>query len=103
MSEANSAKLYGYDFASGLLTTEKTFAQTYGYLFAIFTPGGGVGPFVMGAVYDRTGSYQTALIGFSCLLCLIVLLLTRLKRDYPYPVRHASAPSKTGVTMQPGW
>jgi serralysin len=31
LSDAMSAKLYGYDYSSGLLTTEKTFAQTYGY------------------------------------------------------------------------
>lgn len=31
LSAADSAKLFGYQYASGLLTTEKTFAQTYGY------------------------------------------------------------------------
>ena len=28
---AQKAQLYNYDYTSGLLTTEKTFAQTYGY------------------------------------------------------------------------
>ena len=31
LTDAESAKLWGYDYSSGLLTTEKTFAQTYGY------------------------------------------------------------------------
>lgn len=78
----------------------KAFGQIYGYLFAIFTLGGGVGPFVMGAVFDRTGSYQTALIGFSCLLCLVVLLLTRLSRDYPFPVRQPLAAPGADAGLQ---
>lgn len=31
LSATESSKLWGYDYASGLLTTEKSFAQTYGY------------------------------------------------------------------------
>jgi serralysin len=31
LTDAESAKLWGYDYSSGLLTTEKTFSQTYGY------------------------------------------------------------------------
>ena len=64
----------------------RSFGQVYGYLFAIFTVGGGVGPFVMGMVFDRTGSYRPALIGFFCLLCVVVILLTRLGKAYPFPV-----------------
>lgn len=64
----------------------RSFGQVYGYLFAIFTVGGGVGPFVMGMIFDRTGSYRPALIGFFCLLCVVVILLTRLGKAYPFPV-----------------
>ncbi|RYG97252.1 MAG: glycosyl hydrolase family protein, partial [Alphaproteobacteria bacterium] len=31
LTDAVSDKLWGYDYSSGLLTTEKTFSQTYGY------------------------------------------------------------------------
>ncbi|MBI2726529.1 MAG: MFS transporter [Polaromonas sp.] len=64
----------------------RSFGQVYGYLFAIFTVGGGIGPFVMGMIFDRTGSYRPALIGFFCLLCVVVILLTRLGKAYPFPV-----------------
>ena len=36
----------------------RAFGQIYGYLFAVFTVGTGLGPFLMGAAYDATGSYR---------------------------------------------
>ncbi|WP_250516324.1 MFS transporter [Caballeronia sp. INDeC2] len=64
----------------------RAFGQIYGYLFAVFTVGSGVGPFVMGAAYDATGSYRPALTGFVVLLACASLLLLRLPRRYPFPV-----------------
>jgi len=64
----------------------RAFGQVYGYLFAVFTIGSGIGPFVMGATYDLTGSYRPALIAFVAVLACAAWLLSRLPRSYPFPV-----------------
>jgi MFS family permease len=64
----------------------KAFGQVYGYLFAIFTVGTGIGPFVMGATYDATGSYRTVLIAFFFILVVAALAMLRMPRTYPHPV-----------------
>jgi MFS family permease len=64
----------------------RAFGQIYGYLFAVFTVGTGLGPFLMGAVYDATGSYRVALIVFVFLLVCAAGVLLRLPRSYPFPV-----------------
>jgi MFS family permease len=64
----------------------RAFGQIYGYLFAVFTFGTGLGPFVMGAAYDATGSYRVALGGFIAVLACAACLLLRLPRRYPFPV-----------------
>lgn len=71
----------------------RAFGQIYGYLFAVFTVGTGLGPFVMGAAYDMSGSYRYALVAFLLLLVCAAVLLLRLPRRYPFPVMaHAEAP-----------
>ena len=40
----------------------------YGYIFAIFTIGSGVGPYLMGLSFDTTHSYATALVVFCAML-----------------------------------
>jgi MFS family permease len=65
----------------------RCFGQIYGYLFALFTVGTGLGPFVMGVAYDRTGSYRPALIAFVAVLACAAWLILRLPRRYPYPVQ----------------
>jgi MFS family permease len=65
----------------------RAFGQIYGYLFAAFAVGSGVGPFVMGAAYDVTGSYRAALMAFLGVLAFAAWLLLRLPRHYPYPVQ----------------
>ncbi len=44
-----------YDF--GL----RAFGEIYGYLFAAFVLGAGVGPLIMGGGFDATGSYRWVL------------------------------------------
>jgi len=66
----------------------RAFGQVYGYLFAVFTVGSGVGPFLMATAFDSTGSYQAALMGFVVVLALAALVMLRLPRSYPFPVQH---------------
>ncbi len=40
------------------------FGEIYGYLFAAFGLGGGLGPFLMGSGFDATGSYSRVLAAF---------------------------------------
>ena len=63
----------------------RAFGQVYGYLFAIFTVGSGVGPFLMATAFDSGGSYHFALIGFVVVLALAALALLRLPRAIPVP------------------
>ncbi|MGB0664681.1 MAG: MFS transporter [Pontibacterium sp.] len=54
------------------------FGEVYGYFFTLFMLGSGVGPFVMGLVFDHTGTYSLALASFCGLLVLSCLALVRL-------------------------
>jgi MFS family permease len=76
----------------------RAFGQVYGYLFAIFTIGSGVGPFLMATSFDGAGSYRPALIGFFGVLIVAAGLLLRLPRRYPFPVQHAGAPDPQRAT-----
>jgi MFS family permease len=56
----------------------RAFAQIYGYTYAIFVVGAGMGPFLMGVTYDAIHSYQVILTVFETALaiaCVGVLLL----------------------------
>jgi MFS family permease len=56
----------------------RCFGELYGYLFSVFMLGSGLGPWVMGVAFDRTGSYQPALGAFVVALVLACTLLLRL-------------------------
>jgi hypothetical protein len=56
----------------------RAFGRIYGCLFAVASVGGGVGPFLMGLSYDRTGGYGAALAGFVTVLCASCVLASRL-------------------------
>jgi MFS family permease len=79
----------------------RAFGQIYGYLFAVFTVGTGLGPFVMGVSYNITGSYRSAMIVFIGVLICAGWLLLRMPRSYPYPVQalpHGGASDDTPRT-----
>jgi MFS family permease len=42
----------------------RAFGEIYGYLFAVFTFGAGLSPFLMGSGFDATGSYSLVLAVF---------------------------------------
>ena len=56
----------------------RAFGEIYGYVFAIFYLGGGVGPFLMGKGFDATGSYSLVLGSFVVLTLIASVLLSRL-------------------------
>jgi MFS family permease len=64
----------------------RAFGQVYGYLFAIFTVGTGIGPFAMGATFDLFGSYRPVLEAFAAVLVVAGVAMLRLPRVYPFPV-----------------
>ncbi|MBS1859339.1 MAG: MFS transporter, partial [Acidobacteria bacterium] len=69
----------------------RCFGEIYGYLFSIFLLGAGLGPFVMGVSYDRTGSYTLMLVCFAFALALAALPMLRLGA-YAYPIAPRNRP-----------
>jgi MFS family permease len=59
------------------------FAEIYGYLFAVFTLGGVVGPMLMGKAFDALSSYGLILAAFAVATLAASALMTRLG---PYQV-----------------
>lgn len=67
----------------------RSFGEIYGYLFAVFMLGSGLGPFLMGLSFTRTGSYGTAIVGFAIGLVLASALIL-LFGPYRYPATKAA-------------
>jgi MFS family permease len=66
----------------------RAFGKIYSSAFAAFALAGALGPLIMGAGFDLTGSYRVPLIAFLAATMIAVVLMTRLG---PYPYR-ASEP-----------
>lgn len=64
----------------------RRYGEIYGYIFAVFTMGTGIGPYLMGVSFDATASYKVALAGFCGLLLLSSVLIAMLG-PYRYPAR----------------
>ena len=64
----------------------RSFGEIYGYFFAIFMLGAGLGPFAMGVSFDRTGSYKLMLVCFGLALAPASLMMLRFG-PYAYPAR----------------
>jgi MFS family permease len=56
----------------------KSLGATMGFAFAAFVVAGGLGPLVMGLVFDRTGSYRMPLAAFGAAAIVAAALVTRL-------------------------
>lgn len=54
------------------------FGEIYGYLFAAFAIGGGLGPFLMGSGFDATGSYSLVLGTFAVMTLIASGLMPQL-------------------------
>jgi MFS family permease len=60
----------------------RSFGEIYSYLFITVPLGGALGPLLMGAAFDRKGSYQLALLFCGVATVVAALALLRL-RSYP--------------------
>ncbi|RKE38572.1 putative MFS family arabinose efflux permease [Paraburkholderia sp. BL23I1N1] len=82
----------------------KHFGEIYGLIFAAFSAGFGVGPFISGIVFDKTHSYGFAFAIYIGLLVLAAALVSRLG-PYEYPARrHAvrqAGPMRSDRSDQP--
>lgn len=56
----------------------KHFGVLYGYTWLVYAVAGGAGPAVMGAVFDRTGSYRLMLSVCLCMVCVAAALFAAL-------------------------
>ena len=56
----------------------RAFGEIYGYLFAIFMLGSGLGPFLMGTTFHRFQGYSVGLASLACGLVLACFLMLRL-------------------------
>jgi MFS family permease len=77
----------------------RAFGEIYGYLFAIFTFGTGLGPYLMGLCFDLTRSYNLTLVGFGVLLMVASIVICRLG-SYVYPA-NAIRLERTPVFQRP--
>lgn len=73
----------------------RAFGALYGLFFMAFSSGGAVGRALGGILFDRSGSYNTALMGAAGALLIAVILVNRLGA-YVYPV-HRPAPGALAV------
>ena len=72
----------------------KSFGTIYGFMIGIFSLGNGLGPFLMGVSFDKTGSYVTAAMGFEVLL-LICCGLALALGTYAFQARRGGAAPAT--------
>jgi predicted MFS family arabinose efflux permease len=69
----------------------RRFGEIYSYFLALFLVGSGLGPYLMGLCFARSGAYSIALIGFaSGLAAACVVMLTF--GAYPYVGKKSTAP-----------
>lgn len=64
----------------------RSYGAIFGWIWAVFGLSGGLGAYLMGFGFDKTGSYGTPLIGFFCAAVLAALLIATLG---PYRYRVA--------------
>lgn len=74
-------------FLSSCYFGMRAFGEIYGFFFAIFMLGAGLGPLAMGAWFDKAGSYKLMLVSFALALALSIVLVLRLG-PYAYPAMH---------------
>jgi cyanate permease len=66
----------------------RAFGKIYSSAFAAFALAGALGPLIMGAGFDRTGSYRGPLMAFVAATLLAATLLSRLGAYRYQPISH---------------
>jgi MFS family permease len=66
----------------------RAFGKIYSLAFAVFALAGALGPLIMGAGFDKTGSYRGPLIAFTAATLFAAILLTRLGAYRYQPTSH---------------
>ena len=66
----------------------RAFGKIYSSAFAVFALAGALGPLIMGAGFDKAGSYRGPLIAFAAATLLAAVLLTRLGAYRYQPMSH---------------
>jgi predicted MFS family arabinose efflux permease len=56
----------------------RSYGAIFGWIWAVFSVSGGLGAYLMGLGFDKTGSYVVPLIGFFCAAVLATLLIVAL-------------------------
>jgi MFS family permease len=80
----------------------KRFGQIYGYMFAIFSAGAALGPYLLGLSFVKFHSYDPALIGFGIgLVVASALILCLGSYRYPAVKRHANVNRVPAQKVQP--
>jgi nitrate/nitrite transporter NarK len=69
----------------------KYLGQNYGFIITAWGLGGLVGPYIAGAVKDRTGSFSGALMPMAIMLLIAIVLPFLTKKPAPAPVAGAVA------------
>jgi OFA family oxalate/formate antiporter-like MFS transporter len=64
----------------------KYLGQNYGYIITAWGVGGLVGPYIAGAVKDKTGSYSGALLPMAVMLLIAMILPFITKKPAPAPI-----------------
>ena len=68
----------------------RRYGEIYGYIFAVFTIGSGLGPYLMGATFDAAGNYKLAL-AFFCGLLVVSSALIAMLGPYRYPAKETAS------------
>lgn len=79
----------------------KAFGRIYGLMFAVFTVGSGVGPFLSGMSFDILKSYDPAFIAYQLLLIGACALVYRLG-PYTFPPRRHQDSATHATSPTPG-
>jgi MFS family permease len=87
-------------FLTGRYFGLRGYGEIYGYLFAIFTLGTGLGPVLMALAYDVMRSYDATLTGFAAALLTASVLVSRLG-PYVFPAPRAAGPPEGGHYVRP--
>ena len=77
----------------------RRYGEIYGYIFAAFTIGSGLGPYLLGLSFDRTGSYTAALLGAGVTLVVSSALIACLG-PYRYPAAAKHPASEAGLGLE---